>query len=54
MAVPQKTRVAIWSRNLTLGIYSDKTIIKKDKLTPVFIAALFAITKTWKQMSIDR
>ena len=32
-----------------LAIYLDKAIIKKDICTPVFIAALFTITKTWKQ-----
>ena len=32
-----------------LGIYSDKTIIQNDTCTPVFIAALFTIAKTWKQ-----
>ena len=32
-----------------LGIYPDKTIIWKDTCTPVFIAALFIIAKTWKQ-----
>ena len=32
-----------------LGIYSDKTIIRKDTCTPMFIAALFTIAKTWKQ-----
>ena len=39
-----------------LGIYPDKTIIEKDKFTPVFIAALFIIAKTWKQptLSINR
>ena len=31
-----------------LGIYPDKTIIRKDTYTPVFIAALFTIAKTWK------
>ena len=34
---------------LHLGIYLEKTIIWKDTLTPVFIAALFTIAKTWKQ-----
>ena len=34
---------------LFLGIYPEKTIIQKDTCTPVFIAALFTITKTWKQ-----
>ena len=32
-----------------LGIYPDKTIIRKDSCTPMFIAALFTIAKTWKQ-----
>ena len=32
-----------------LGIYSDKTTIQKDTCTPMFIAALFTIAKTWKQ-----
>ena len=31
-----------------LGIYPDKTIIKKYFCTSMFIAALFTITKTWK------
>ena len=34
---------------LLLGIYPDKTIIQKDTRTPMFIAALFTISKTWKQ-----
>ena len=29
-----------------LVIYSEKTIIKKDTCAPVFIAALFIITRT--------
>ena len=32
-----------------LGIYLEKTIIRKDTCTPMFIAALFAIAKTLKQ-----
>ena len=32
-----------------LGIYPGQTIIRKDTCTPVFIAALFTITRTWKQ-----
>ena len=32
-----------------LGIYPEKTLIQKDTCTPVFIAALFTIAKTWKQ-----
>ena len=30
-------------------LYPDKTIIQKDTCTQMFIAALFTITKTWKQ-----
>jgi len=32
-----------------LGIYPDKTFTEKDTCTPVFTAALFTISKTWKQ-----
>ena len=32
-----------------LGIYPEKTIIRKDTCTSVFFAALFTIAKTWKQ-----
>ena len=34
-----------------LGTYPEKmkTLIQKDTCTPVFIAALFTIAKTWKQ-----
>ena len=34
---------------LLLGAYSDKTTIQKDSCTPMFIAALFTIAKTWKK-----
>ena len=32
-----------------LGIYPEKTIIQKESCTTMFIAALFTITRTWKQ-----
>ena len=32
-----------------LGIYPEKTTTHKDTCTPMFIAALFSIVKTWKQ-----
>ena len=32
-----------------LGIYPEKTIIQMDTCTPMFIAALFTIARTWKQ-----
>ena len=31
-----------------LGIYPDKTFLKKNTWTCMFIAALFTIAKTWK------
>ena len=34
---------------LLLGIHPDKTIFQKDTCTPMFIAALFTIARTWKQ-----
>ena len=33
-----------------LGIYPEKTVIKKDTYTPVFMAALFTVARTWKQL----
>ena len=32
-----------------LGTYLEETKIEKDTCTPVFIAALFTIARTWKQ-----
>ena len=32
-----------------LGIHSEETRIERDMCTPVFIAALFMIARTWKQ-----
>ena len=34
-----------------LGIYLEKmkTLIRKDTCTPMFIAALFTVARTWKQ-----
>ena len=51
MEVPQKTkyRTTIWPSNPTLGTYPDKTFLKKDTCTHMFISALFTIAKTWKQ-----
>ena len=31
------------------GIYSEETKIERDTFIPLFIAALFAIARTWKQ-----
>ena len=30
------------------GIYPEKTTIQKDACTPMFIAALFTVARTWK------
>ena len=41
---------------LLLGICTDETRIERDMCTPMFIAALFIIAKTWKQprcLSVD-
>ena len=32
-----------------LGMYLEENMVRKDTCTPVFIAALFTIAKTWKQ-----
>ena len=32
-----------------LGIYPEKTIMQKDTCTPILIAALFTIGRSWKQ-----
>ena len=32
-----------------LGLYPEKTVIRKDTCTPMFTAALFTTAKTWKQ-----
>ena len=51
--VPQKTKTELTYDTAIplLGIYSGKTktLIWKDTWTPMLIAALFIIAKTWKQ-----
>ena len=32
-----------------LGMHTEETTIERDMCTPVFIAALFIIARTWKQ-----
>ena len=32
-----------------LGIYTKETRIERDTCTPIFIAAVFTIARTWKQ-----
>ena len=40
--------MAILPRNV-LGIHTEETRIERDTWTPMFIAALFIIARTWKQ-----
>ena len=50
--VPQKPKntVTIYDTAIPfLGIYSDKTVIKKDMSTPMLVPALFTTSRTWKQ-----
>ena len=35
-----------------LGIYPEKNMVQKDTCTPMFIAALFTVAKTWKQPNV--
>ena len=51
MTIPQKTenRITIYHLIPLLGIYPEKTMTQKDTGTPMFIAALNTIAKTWKQ-----
>ena len=37
-----------------LGIEPDKTFTEKDTCAPMFIAALFTIAKTWKQLKFHQ
>ena len=45
-----KTELPYDPANLLLCIYQEKTILLKDICTPKFIAALFTIARTWKQL----
>ena len=46
-----KTRTIMWPRNSTSGYLPEenKSTNSKDIYTPIFIAALFTISKIWKQ-----
>ena len=35
-----------------LGIHTEETRIEKDKCTPMFIAALFIIARTWNNLDV--
>ena len=42
-------RSLIWPSNPTAGIHTKETRIERETCTPIFIAALFIIARTWKQ-----
>ena len=50
LEVPQKTNYRLPCDPATplQDVYPEKTTIQKDTCTPMFIAALCAIAKTWK------
>ena len=52
MEVPQKTKykINIWSSNSTPALISGQNYNSKSMYTAMFIAALFTIAKTWKQL----
>ena len=51
MDVPKKLKIELLFDPIIplLSIYPEKSIIGKDPYTPMFIASLFTIAKTWKQ-----
>ena len=51
MEVPKKLKIELpYDPAIPLlGIYPEKTIIQKDTCTPMFIATLFTIARSWKQ-----
>ena len=51
MEIPLKTRNkdTMWPGNTTSGHYPEEIKTEKDTYTPMLIAALLTIAKTWKQ-----
>ena len=54
MEIPLKTEMELpYDPKISLmGICPEKTIIQRDTCTPIFVAALFTIAKTWKQLDV--
>ena len=44
-----ENRTAVWPSNVLLGIHTEETRIERHTCTPMFIAALFTLARTWKQ-----
>ena len=51
MELPKKVKIELpYDPTIPLlGLYLEKTRVRKGTHTPMFIAALFTIAKTWKQ-----
>ena len=51
MEIPKKLKIDLSydPANPHLSIYPEKTLIQKDTCTPMVIAALFTVAKTWNQ-----
>ena len=51
MEVPKKLNIELLYDPAIplLGIYLKKTIIQKDTCTPMFIAVVLTVFRTWKQ-----
>ena len=47
--INQKEKCEYPKRIKVMNEYPEKTIIQKDTCTPMFIAALFTIARSWKQ-----
>ena len=51
MEIPQNLKIELpYDLAITLlGMYPEKTIIRKESCTTMLIAALFTTARTWKQ-----
>ena len=51
MKFPQKIKLELSydTEIIPLGIYPEKTIIQSHTSSPMFIAALLTVAKTWRQ-----
>ena len=56
MEIPLKTRNKTTNDPAIplLGIYLEESKIEKDTGTPIFIAALFIIARTWSNLDIHQ
>ena len=54
MEIPQKTKIELPFDPAIplLGVYSEKTMTQKDSCSPIVIAGLCTIAKTWKQPNV--